>query len=79
MLSEPFEAAVFIGGMEGIFEEHRMFSELHPNATVVTLSAPGGAAMQLAKKIRQRNNGIDFGRIFHKKLKIEANEPRDQV
>lgn len=79
MLAEPFDAAVFIGGMEGIFDEHRIFRELHPKAKVLALSAPGGAAMQLAKKLRQKNDGIDFARLFHKRLSIAATESRDQI
>jgi hypothetical protein len=79
MLAEPFDAAVFIGGMEGIFDEHRIFRELHPKAKVMALSAPGGAAMQLAKKLRQKNDGIDFARLFHRRLSIAATEARDQV
>jgi hypothetical protein len=79
MLAGPFDAAVFIGGMEGIFDEHRMFRELHPKAKAIALSAPGGAAMQLAKRLRQKNDGIDFARLFHKRLSIAATEPRDQV
>lgn len=79
MLSEPFDAAVFIGGMEGIFDEYQIFRELHPKTKAIAVSAPGGAAMQLAKKLRQRNDGIDFARLFHRKLKIAATETRDQV
>ncbi|MDP3760702.1 MAG: hypothetical protein Q8R01_09345 [Ramlibacter sp.] len=79
MLAEPFDAAVFIGGMEGIFAEHQMFRELHPNAKVIAVSAPGGAAMQLAGKLRQRNGGLDFARMFHRKLSIRADEARDQI
>lgn len=79
MLAEPFDAAVFIGGMEGIFDEHKIFRELHPKAKVIALSAPGGAAMQLAKRLRQKNDGIDFARLFHRKLSIAATEPRDQI
>lgn len=79
MLAEPFAAAVFIGGMEGIFDEYRIFTELHPKAKVIALSAPGGAAMQLAKKLRQRTGGIDFARLFHRRLSISATEARDQV
>lgn len=79
MLAETFDAAVFIGGMEGIFDEYRIFRELHPKKKVIAVSAPGGAAMQLAKKLRQRNDGIDFGRLFHSKLSIAATETRDQV
>lgn len=79
MLAEPFEAGVFIGGMEGIFDEFRIFRELHPTAKVVTVTAPGGAARQLARQLRQRNDGIDFSRMFHRKLAIAATESRDQV
>lgn len=79
MLAEPFGAAVFIGGMEGIFAEHRIFSELHPDAIVIAVAAPGGAAMQLAKQLRQRTSGIDFTRMFHRRLNIRADEPRDQT
>ena len=79
MLAGPFQAAVFVGGMEGIFDEYRIFRELHPKTKVVALSAPGGAAMQLAKRLRQKNDGIDFARFFHRKLSIAATEPRHQV
>lgn len=79
MLAEQFNAGVFIGGMEGIFDEYRIFRELHPTAKVVAVSSPGGAAMQLAKLLRQKNDGIDFARMFHRKLAIAATESRDQV
>jgi hypothetical protein len=76
MLRGKFEAGVFIGGMEGIFDEYEMFRELHPNAKIVALRAPGGAAMQLARRLRQKNDGVDFARIFHRQLNVSAQEPR---
>ena len=79
MLSGPFGAGVFIGGMEGIFDEYDVFRRLNPAAKVIALRAPGGAALQLAKKLRQKNAGIDFARVFHKKLAIGIDEARDQV
>ena len=79
MFAGPFEAAVFVGGMEGIFDEYRIFKKLHPKAKIIALSAPGGAAMQLAGKLKQKNDGIDFARLFHRKLSISATEARDQV
>jgi hypothetical protein len=79
MLAEPFVAAVFIGGMEGIFAEYKIFSELHPDAKIIAVAAPGGAAMQLAKQLRQRTSGVDFARMFHRRLDIRADEPRDQI
>lgn len=47
MLAEPFDAAVFIGGMEGIFAEHRMFREFHPTARVIAVAAPGAPQSSL--------------------------------
>lgn len=79
MFAGPFEAAVFVGGMEGIFDEYKIFKKLHPKAKIIALSAPGGAAMQLARKLRQKHDGIDFARLFHRKLSISATEPRNQV
>ncbi|WP_435656823.1 hypothetical protein [Brucella pituitosa] len=42
--SRKFGAAVIIGGMDGIFEEHSLFVNQHPNATVLPLSTTGAAA-----------------------------------
>src|SRR3546814_2459752 len=42
MLSRPIEAAVFIGGMEGIFQEHEIFRALHGSAAnALAVGAPG--------------------------------------
>src|SRR3546814_10321019 len=35
MLSRPIEAAVFIGGMEGIYQEHEIFRALHGSAAKI--------------------------------------------
>lgn len=83
MLSRPIETAVFIGGMEGIFQEHEIFKVLHgPNAHVLALGAPGGAARQLAES--RMSDGqfdhdldrIDFARLFHERLGISPEENR---
>ena len=79
MLAEPIEAAVFIGGMEGIFAEYDLYRQLHPQGKVLAVAAPGGAAMQLARRLRQRTAGIDFARMFHRRLGIGVDEPRDQI
>lgn len=42
--SQNFNAAVIIGGMEGIYEEHKLFTESHPNAAVLPLATTGAAA-----------------------------------
>ena len=79
MLRGPFGAGVFIGGMEGIFDEYELFHHLNPAAKVIALRAPGGAALQLARKLRQKNDGIDFARVFYRKLAIGIDEARDQI
>jgi hypothetical protein len=44
---EPFAAAVFVGGMEGILDEERLLRALQPGVPRLPLRAPGGAARQL--------------------------------
>lgn len=44
MLSEnKFSAAVFIGGMDGIEVEYKMFKELHPEALLLPIASTGAA------------------------------------
>lgn len=44
MFSEnKFSAAVFIGGMEGIETEYKLFREYNPNALLLPLASTGGA------------------------------------
>ncbi|RYE55337.1 MAG: hypothetical protein EOP48_10450, partial [Sphingobacteriales bacterium] len=44
MLSENvFSAAVFIGGMDGIEDEYKMFKERHPNAFLLPIASTGAA------------------------------------
>jgi hypothetical protein len=73
-------AAVFIGGMEGIFAEYDIFTALHPEAKIVTVPAAGGAARQLAERLGARNEAelqnIDFSRFFHVELNVEPSELR---
>jgi hypothetical protein len=72
--------AVFIGGMEGIFEEYTLFTELHPKAKILAVPAPGGAARQLAERLGVKGEtnlqNVDFAKFFHVELKVASNEPR---
>ena len=84
MLSrEDLTAAVFVGGMEGIFEEHSTFRKFHPNASVLIVPAAGGAARDLARERGEWNEqtaeDLNFARLFHRGLGIRANEPRALV
>lgn len=64
-------AAVFIGGMEGVEIEFDLFQRHHPGALVLPVPAPGGAALDLAKKLGitdETLQDIDFARLFHRRL-----------
>jgi hypothetical protein len=49
-----FCAAVFIGGMEGIYEEAEMFQRIHPKKPQIVLGTTGGAAEVLLEKNRRQ-------------------------
>lgn len=79
MLSGPFHGAVFIGGMEGVMEEYNLFTSLHPEAVVLPLYAPGGAARDLAVRLGVADDRLDFTRLFSSALHIGMHEYRDQI
>jgi hypothetical protein len=73
MLSrECLDAAVFIGGMNGVEDEYDLFRQFHPNAKVLPVAAPGGAARQLAVKLGCYDEAglvdIDFATLYHEQL-----------
>lgn len=39
-----FEAGIFVGGMEGVYQEYEMFKEKHPNALILPIASTGAAA-----------------------------------
>jgi hypothetical protein len=45
--SEPFQAGVFIGGMEGVEDEFQLFQQYHPNALLLAVASTGAAARVL--------------------------------
>jgi hypothetical protein len=79
--SSKFEAAVFIGGMEGIFEEHLMFTSLYPNAKCLPIGVTGGAARMLSSTINytfpEDIGPIDFVRLFYRELAISPQQLRN--
>jgi SLOG cluster3 family len=48
--SRDYGAAVFIGGMEGIFDEIRIFKQLHPERMIIPVASTGGAAKNLIER-----------------------------
>ena len=45
--SRRFDAGVFIGGMEGVEAEARLFAELQPRARILPVASSGGAAANI--------------------------------
>lgn len=41
-------AAIFVGGMDGIYDEFRLVEDAHPEVPRIPLAGPGGAAARLA-------------------------------
>ncbi|MEZ8273230.1 hypothetical protein AB6C54_18600 [Vibrio splendidus] len=71
---ENIVAAVFIGGMEGIFQEYKLFSKYQRDKVVIALGITGGATQVLSNKLKPDSdigNSANFSRIYREKLKIE--------
>ena len=49
-----FDAAIFLGGMEGVETEFDMFRERHPSAGVYPVASTGAAALLLYRRERER-------------------------
>ena len=47
-----YKAAVFIGGMGGVFKEYELFRWCHPDALVLPIASTGAAAKGLFDKYR---------------------------
>jgi hypothetical protein len=52
MTSVDYDAAIFIGGMEGVEDEFRLFRSLHPHAPVYPVASTGAAALALYERER---------------------------
>lgn len=79
MLSrKDLDAAVFIGGMDGVEAEYDLFRQFHPDAKVLPVAAPGGAALLLAERLGCYDEAglrnIDFVNLFHTHLNFQADE-----
>jgi len=76
MIARPeIYAAVFIGGMDGIFEEAKLFQKYHGDGgLLIPITAPGGAARELAERYSYQSwDRLDFARMFYKALDIDPN------
>lgn len=75
-----FDAAVFVGGMRGILDEHEVFRRLQPNATVVPLASTGGASLELglltAPDDVELQTSLNFVPLLHARLGVSIWERR---
>ncbi|MFH4400456.1 hypothetical protein WMQ46_10640 [Vibrio diabolicus] len=64
--------AVFIGGMDGVESEYEIFRRFNPEAFVLPVAAPGGAALNLARDrgyaTGRALEDIDFATLFSRFL-----------
>lgn len=78
--SAEFDAAVFIGGMEGVNDEHALFSAMHPQARCIPIGTTGGAARMLAVKLNYTIPAdlgpLDFVSLLYRELDISPIEQR---
>jgi hypothetical protein len=71
--SREFSAAVIIGGMEGIFEEVDLFSQLHPLVPILPVASTGAAAAIVYERGRfdvELIRNITFPSLFRRKLLV---------
>lgn len=77
---QPFEAAVFIGGMGGIVEEFDLFSSFQKNAKMIPVVSTGGATFDLERKVgflsSDLKTDLDYVALFHRHLSIAPGEKR---
>ncbi|GLS05405.1 hypothetical protein GCM10007860_25570 [Chitiniphilus shinanonensis] len=79
--STEFEAAVFIGGMHGILDEHKLLTSYWPNATCIPIAQTGGAARQLASDLHYLPPDdlapLDFVALLYRGLGIRPSQKRE--
>jgi hypothetical protein len=77
---QKFDAAVFIGGMEGIVEEFDLFTKFQPTARVLPIASTGGAAMDVADRLKGSSQdfreNLDYVSLFHRWLNVDPRELR---
>ncbi|MFL6728030.1 MAG: hypothetical protein ACJ8FS_16180 [Sphingomicrobium sp.] len=74
-----FDAAVFIGGMEGIRDEFALFRSFQPGVQMVPVGSTGGAAAELIDRGEAAQDlwsELDYVSLFHRHLGISIRERR---
>jgi hypothetical protein len=58
--AELYDAAIFVGGMEGIHEEYHAFHKAHPHAPCFPIASTGAAALELYKEVGQGRRDLIY-------------------
>lgn len=81
LTSASFDAAVFIGGMEGVNAEYEMFIAKWPNAPCIPIALTGGASRELAARIGYVPSidaaPLDFVALLYHELNIRPRQKRE--
>jgi hypothetical protein len=64
----PFDAGVFIGGMEGVLEEFELFRNMHPNAHVWPIASTGAAARSVFERTASQRPELFVNEMTYPKL-----------
>jgi hypothetical protein len=79
--STKFDAAVFIGGMEGIRDEYDMFRAAWPDVACIPIAQTGGASNLLALDVGYKPPSdvapLDFVALLYRELNIHPREGRE--
>lgn len=66
--SYDYDAAVFIGGKDGIIAECKLFKRLCPKAKILVLKSPGGAAAEIDAPTSEYDELLDYVGVFTAEL-----------
>ncbi|MEM8492238.1 MAG: hypothetical protein AAF756_15575 [Pseudomonadota bacterium] len=79
-MRHDYEAAVFIGGMEGVEKEFDALYEYAPNARLIPIPSPGGMSRELFSRVgwlpQEMIRRTDYTYWLYKTLEIDPSEPR---
>ena len=77
---QTFQAAVFIGGMQGIVDEFDLLRKFQPTTPLLPITSTGGATIDVARRLQHFpsdfGDNLDYVSLFHRWLKIDPRENR---
>jgi hypothetical protein len=79
LTSEPFEAGVFIGGMEGVESEYQMFRRLHPHAKALPIASTGAAARIIFERFQYTMPELETDLAYQSLFRRLLDLPNDRT